>query len=111
VKPHGFHREAREEYAQAAQDYADVSPELGGRFYDEIERLIAEVCQWPEAYRCIRPPVRRHFSTVFPYGILYEGPIRRGQVVHLPHPSRVSAAASRRRPSTCYRLFCDRKNC
>ena len=72
MKPHGFHREAREEYVQAAQDYAAVSPELGGRFYDEIERLIAEVCQWPEAYRCIRPPVRRHFSTTFPYGILYE---------------------------------------
>lgn len=49
-----------------------MSPELGGRFYDEIERLIVEVCQWPEAYRCIRPPVRRHFSTIFPYGVLYE---------------------------------------
>ena len=72
MKPHGFHREARAEYVQAAQDYAAVSPELGSRFYDEIERLIAEVCQWPEAYRCIRPPVRRHFSTAFPYGILYE---------------------------------------
>jgi hypothetical protein len=64
VKPHGFHREARAEYVQAAQDYAAVSPELGSRFYDEIERLIAEVCQWPEAYRCIRPPVRSHFSTI-----------------------------------------------
>lgn len=72
MKSHGFHREAREEYIQAAQDYAAVSPELGGRFFDEIERLIAEVCQWPDAYRCIRPPVRRHFSTKFPYGILYE---------------------------------------
>ena len=60
------------EYAQAAQEYAAVSPELGGRFYDEIERLIAEACEWPEAYRCICDPVRRHFSTVFPYGILYE---------------------------------------
>ena len=72
MKPHGFHREARAEYVRAAQDYAAVSPELGSRFYDEIERLIAEVCQRPEAYRCIRPPVRRHFSTAFPYGILYE---------------------------------------
>jgi hypothetical protein len=72
VKPHGFHREARSEYAQAAEDYAAVSPELGGRFYDEMERLIAEVCQWPEEYRYIRPPIRRHFSTTFPYGILYE---------------------------------------
>jgi len=72
VKPHGFHREALAEYAQAAQEYAAVSPELGGRFYDEIERLIADACQWPEAYCCVRPPIRRHFSTTFPYGILYE---------------------------------------
>ena len=72
MKPHGFHREALAEYVHAAQEYSAVSPELGGRFYDEIERLIVEVCQWPEAYRCIRPPVRRHFSTIFPYGVLYE---------------------------------------
>jgi hypothetical protein len=72
VKPHGFHREAKAEYAQAAKDYTAVSAELGGRFYDEMERLIAEVCQWPRAYRYVRPPIRRHFSTTFPYGILYE---------------------------------------
>jgi hypothetical protein len=72
VKPHGFHREAEAEYVRAAQDYAAVSPELGGRFYDEMERLIADVCRWPGLYRIIRKPVRRHFSTTFPYGILYE---------------------------------------
>jgi hypothetical protein len=32
MKPHGFHRDALEEYAQAAGDYAKISPELGGRF-------------------------------------------------------------------------------
>ena len=46
MKPHGFYREAEEE-AQAALEYAAISPELGGRFYDEIERLIAEVCRRP----------------------------------------------------------------
>jgi toxin ParE1/3/4 len=72
VKPYGFHREAAEEYARAAQDYAAVSPELGRRFHDEMERLIADVCRWPGMYRCIQKPIRRHFSTIFPYGILYE---------------------------------------
>ncbi len=72
MKPHGFHREAEAEYLQAAQDYAAVSLELGGRFYDEMERLIAEVCHHPGMYRYIRNPIRRHFSTTFPYGILYE---------------------------------------
>lgn len=72
MKPHGFHREALDEYAQAAGDYAKISPELGGRFYDEMERLIGEICRAPALYRRIRGPVRRHFSTVFPYAILYE---------------------------------------
>ena len=72
MKAHGFHREAEEEYAKAAQDFAVISPELGGRFYDEMEHLIAQVCRWPGTYRYIHHPIRRHFSTVFPYGILYE---------------------------------------
>jgi hypothetical protein len=65
------HREAEKEYAKAA-DFAAISPELGGGFYDEMEHLIAEVCRWPGTYRYIHPPIRRHFSTVFPFGILYE---------------------------------------
>ena len=72
MKPHGFHREALEEYAQAAADYAAIQPELGGRFYDEVERLISDVCRAPQLYRRIRGPIRRHFSTVFPFAILYE---------------------------------------
>lgn len=72
MKQYGFHREAEAEYVQAARDYAAVSPELGGRFFDEMERLIADVCQRPGMYRYIRPPIRRHFSMNFPFGILYE---------------------------------------
>ncbi len=48
-----------------------VRHSLGGRFYDEIERLIGDVCRAPTLYRKIRGPVRR-FSTVFPFAILYE---------------------------------------
>ncbi len=73
MKPHGFHREAEEEYAAAAVDYAQVSPELGQRFHDEIERLIVEICTRPTLYRVFRPPsIRRHFSMTFPFGLLYE---------------------------------------
>lgn len=39
MKGHTFHPEADEEYAEAAARYADIGPELGGRFYDKIERL------------------------------------------------------------------------
>jgi hypothetical protein len=72
MKPHGFHRDALEEYAQAAEYYVAISPGLGGRFYDEIERLISEVCRAPSLYRRFRGSVRRHFSTAFPFAILYE---------------------------------------
>lgn len=71
MKPHALHPEADQEYAEAAQHYAEISPELGVRFYDEIERLIAEACNAPATFRQIHPPVRRHFTCEFPYGILY----------------------------------------
>jgi toxin ParE1/3/4 len=72
VKPHGFHREADAEYAVAAEYYAGISAEVGGRFYDEIERLIAEACAHPRVYRRVHGEIRRHLTAVFPYGILFE---------------------------------------
>ena len=43
MKPHVFHPAADAEYADAAAYYYRISPELGGRFYDEIERLIRDI--------------------------------------------------------------------
>jgi toxin ParE1/3/4 len=71
VKPHAFHPEADAEYEEAIRHYASVTPELGNRFYDEIERLIAEACRTPSTFRYIRKPARRHFTRAFPYGIIY----------------------------------------
>ncbi len=51
MKPHAFHPEAAEEYAQAAKYYSEADPELGGRFYDEMERLIQAVCRDPKRSR------------------------------------------------------------
>jgi hypothetical protein len=51
VKPHRFHPKADEEYAAAATHYANITPQLGGRFYDEIERLIADACAAPRRFR------------------------------------------------------------
>lgn len=72
MKPHGFHREADAEYVAAAEYYAGLSPELGARFHDELERLITEACAHPRLYRRVRGEIRRHFRAVFPYGILFE---------------------------------------
>jgi plasmid stabilization system protein ParE len=71
VKPHVFHPTADAEYAAAATYYAGIDPELGGRFYDEMERLIREVRKQPERFWMFEPPARRHRSTVFPYSIVY----------------------------------------
>jgi hypothetical protein len=71
LKAHAFHQAARQEYCAAAGHYADISSDLGVRFYDEIDRLIHDILQDPERYCFFDPPIRRHFSTVFPYAVLY----------------------------------------
>lgn len=71
MKSAAFHREADAEFIKALQHYANISPELGGRFYDEIHRLIADACQSPGTFRFIRQPARRHFTREFPCGIIY----------------------------------------
>jgi len=71
VKPFAFHREPDAEFIEALQHYADISPELGGRFYDAIHRLIFDASQTPGTFRFIRQPARRHFTRDFPYGIIY----------------------------------------
>jgi hypothetical protein len=71
LKARAFHRVAQREYTSAAKYYAKASPELGVRFYDEIDRLGLEIRQDPQRYPVFDSPVRRHFSTVFPCAVLY----------------------------------------
>lgn len=66
-----LHPEADAEFAEAVRYYSQVSPELGVRFYREMERLFREVCADPERFRRFDPPVRRHFSRDFPYAVIY----------------------------------------
>jgi toxin ParE1/3/4 len=70
VKPHAFHPEADEEYRQAAEYYTRINPELGRRFYEQIEGLIRDIRRQPRRFRLFDPPIRRHFSDVFPYAVL-----------------------------------------
>jgi len=43
----------------------------GRRLFDEIHRLIADVCAAPRLFRVVEKPLRRHSSESFPYAILY----------------------------------------
>lgn len=71
MKPHAFHPQAAEEYAEAASYYSRIYPQLGTRFHDEIERLILEIRKDPRRFKRFDAPAQRHFSNVFPYAVIF----------------------------------------
>ena len=71
MKPYRFHRDADSEFTDALRYYSEQGPELGNRFYNEIEAAIQAVCAHPSRFRQIDPPVRRYLVSDFPYGLLY----------------------------------------
>ena len=66
-----LHPAADEELAEAVRHYSEIDPDLGVRFYREIERLIEDVCAHRQRYRQIDPPLRRRISADFPYALIY----------------------------------------
>jgi plasmid stabilization system protein ParE len=66
-----LHPEADDEFAGAVSYYSQISPELGVRFYREMERLLQDVAADPNRFRKFDPPARRHFSNDFPYAIIF----------------------------------------
>lgn len=68
---HRIHPAADAEFAEAIRYYTAVDPELGRRFYKEMEILIREVCEYPQRFYVFDPPVRRRLSVVFPYAVVY----------------------------------------
>jgi len=66
-----LHPAADDEFAAAVRYYSEISPELGVRFYREMERLMREVCARPEWYWQFDPPARRNLSRDFPYAVIY----------------------------------------
>ena len=85
---HVLHPEADDELAEAVRYYTEIDPELGARFYGEIERLIREVCEYPLRFRRFDPPARRHFSTWFPYAVIYLDQPERVWIVAIIHLKR-----------------------
>jgi hypothetical protein len=65
---HLLHPEADEEFAQAVNYF---SPNLGRRFYREMERLFLGICENPEHFRQFDPPARRNLSRSFPYAVVF----------------------------------------
>jgi hypothetical protein len=71
VKPWFFEAGAEEDFAEALGYYREESDALAGGLYDEIHRLITDVCVAPRLFRVVAKPVRRHFSETFPNAIRY----------------------------------------
>ncbi len=71
MKPHAFRAEAAAEYVEAKAYYTGIHAELGQRFEAEMDGLIRIICQDPQRYRQHDPPMRRHFSRIFPYAVIY----------------------------------------
>lgn len=85
---HALHPEADAEFLEAVRHYAAISPELGGRFYDEIAGLLQGICAHPNRHRLYDPPVRRVLGRVFPYGVLYVAQPDRIWIVAVMHLKR-----------------------
>jgi len=71
VKSYRFHPAADAEYTAAVQYYTGISPELGVRFFEDIERLIATAREYPRQYLEFEPPMRRAIARQFPYALIY----------------------------------------
>lgn len=71
MKPHAFHPAADAEYTEAAKYHAGISPELAGRFYDDVEGVIRQIRRQPQRFRRVSPLIRRALCEHFPYAVLY----------------------------------------
>lgn len=88
MKPHAFHPAAEAEYTEAARYYADIGPELAGRFYDDVEEVIRQIRRQPERFRCVSPLVRRALCDHFAYAVLYMNQSDRIWIVAVMHGMR-----------------------
>ncbi len=68
---HLLHPEADAEFLDELRHYAEISPGLGDRFYEEISTLLRRACAHPRRYRLFDPPVRRVLAADFPHAVLY----------------------------------------
>jgi toxin ParE1/3/4 len=88
VKPYAFHPDASEEYTRAAEFYAAIAPDVGARFYDEIERLILEIRRQPERFSRFCQPARRALAHKFPYLVIYLDEPDRIWIIAVMHAKR-----------------------
>ena len=66
-----FHPAARLELLDAIEYYRNRSPDLASAFYQEVERCLEELLEFPELAPVKRFSVRQQPLRRFPYNVLY----------------------------------------
>jgi plasmid stabilization system protein ParE len=83
-----FHPEAQGELQSAVDYYDAINPELGDAFLDEVERVLARIVKFPEAWPQLSLNTRRCRTVGFPYGIVYHVRADRILIVAVMHLQR-----------------------
>ncbi|PYS69967.1 MAG: plasmid stabilization protein [Acidobacteria bacterium] len=66
-----FHREALEEFRQAARWYAERDTPVANKFIESVEDAIRRITEGPTRWRIVDEDIRRCLTHVFPYAILF----------------------------------------
>ena len=66
-----FHPEALAEFEEAARYYSRCQPGLDIRFIASVREAVDRILDDPTRWRAFDEDVRRCFTRVFPYGIIY----------------------------------------
>jgi toxin ParE1/3/4 len=66
-----FLTRAAAEYHQAIEYYENQKQGLGLHFAAELDKTLARITVYPEAWQAVEKNVRRCLMDHFPYGILY----------------------------------------
>ena len=83
-----FHPEASQEYLQAIEYYAAISPELGEPFDVEIQHMVEEMSRDPQRFFRFHPPAQRVLAHKFPYSVVYLDQPDRIWIVAVMHMKR-----------------------
>jgi plasmid stabilization system protein ParE len=83
-----YHIEAVEEYDEAVNYYATISPPLAARLIEEVERCIERIGDYPLQGREVRPNIRATGTKVFPYQLIYMIEAEAATILAVAHEKR-----------------------
>ncbi len=83
-----YHLEAVEEYEQAVEYYATISPPLAASLIDEVEHCVERIAEHPMQSRELRKNIRSFRTRIFPYHVVFMIEHEVATVLAVAHESR-----------------------